>query len=179
MSRYQHLVLALFFFLSFSQSANAAQVHEREYRIKAAFIANFIRYTHWKNTPQNSFRFCNIDNRVAGIFKQELEQETWFGLHSEFKLVTNTKALPCDILFVDKLSEQQWRELLSKEQSKGLLIVSETRGSSQSFSHINFFFSDNKLRFEINPQRLQSSDLSMSASLLRLARITASKEGNL
>jgi len=179
MNRYKCLVLTVLLFLSFFQSAGAAQVNEREYRIKAAFIANFIRYTHWKNPPQKSFRFCNIDARVANIFKKTLVKETWFSLKTEFKLVLNSNSLACDILFVDKLSAHEWRELWSVTHPKDLLIVSEGRGESQLFSHINFFFSDNKLRFEINPARLSLSDLSINASLLRLARITSLKEDNL
>jgi hypothetical protein len=161
---------------SWSLYANGAKPHDREYQIKAAFIANFIRYTHWKNKPRQRFNFCISNHRVNNIFNKALANETWFGLKPQFKLVSPTDTLKCDILFIDSSSSNQWEVLFNVIKTNGLLIVSESRGSSQSYSHINFFLADNKLRFEINPQRVSSSNLSINASLLRLARITSSKE---
>lgn len=176
------LVLAGLFFIvcsSWSVSANGEKLNEREYQIKAAFIANFIRYTHWPQNPKVRFIFCSSNHHVNSIFNKALADEIWFGLKPQFKLVSPTDSLECDILFIDKSSSEQWRVLFNVTNSNDLLIVSESRGSSQLFSHINFFFTDNKLKFEINPQRVSTSNLSINASLLRLARITSSKEGAL
>lgn len=173
------LLIALYFcFQNLSIAAPAASVNEREYHIKAAFIANFVRYTRWDNLSDKHFRFCVSDVEISDIFSTKLANETWFDLKPSFHVVQQYDAQDCDLLFIDKSSAAQWLAHYHDLATDNLLIVSESRGMSQSMSHINFFLADNKLRFEINPSRVTASNLTINASLLRLARITQSDGGS-
>ena len=136
----KRFILISIFFYFLSQSAHSAQFNDREYKIKAAFIANFIHYTHWQYLPKKSFRFCNTEQRINDVFYQTLADEDWFDLQPLFTLVSLDGALECDILFVDKISTKKWLAFLALNKSTNILIVSEVRGSTQLFSHINFFF---------------------------------------
>lgn len=172
MSRLLLSFFLLLFTASYSMGAKAIEINEREYQIKAAFIANFIRYTRWQSFANRHFQVCSTNEKINDIFLNKLAKETWFNLTPHFKVVKKTTSLNCDVLFIDRFVAGQWLNILP---SKNILIISETRGYASHTSHINFFFADNKLRFDINPLRLQLSELSINASLLRLARITSSQ----
>lgn len=172
-------LLSLFFLLSaltVNSFVAAATINEREYSIKAAFIANFVRYTRWSTFDNEQFRFCVSNQAVNAVFVNRLADETWFDRKPVFTLVDDTDSISCDLLFIDKDSSAQWRNHLEHHPPTNMLIISESRGMSQAVSHINFFLADNKLRFEINTSRVENSHLTINASLLRLARITSTAE---
>ncbi len=171
-------VVIIVWFFSYSYNVAGVGIHEREYNIKAAFIANFIRYTRWQHFPNHQFRFCVSNAEINTIFSHRLANETWFERKPIFKSVKSNASLDCDLLFINKKSATQWRDALDDVDINNVLIISESRGMSQAFSHINFFLADNKLRFEINTMRVASSQLTINASLLRLARITSNTEAD-
>jgi len=169
--RIAYILLLLIAVVLSSFQAHALTLTQREYQIKSAFIANFIRYTRWQPAPSEAFEFCTTSAGANNILSQSLGNEVWFELTPIFNVVSPGQELHCHLLFVDQLSNQQWGSYLATHPSANLLIVSETSNSARLYSHINFFFVDNKLRFEINPTRLKRANLNVSASLLRLARI--------
>lgn len=172
-------LLSIFFLLVFatvSIRAQSAIINEHEYRTKAAFIANFIRYTRWQQLPQQHFRFCTCNPKINDIFLSQLANESWFGLTPVFVYATEHNLKHCDLLFVDQASSSKWKSQRDIVRAVNLLVISESHGFANEYSHINFFFADDKLRFEINPQRVHTSQLSINASLLRLARIISAKE---
>jgi len=170
-----HLLLLIALLCQISITTNAYSPVLREYQIKSAFMANFIRYTHWQSMPTNNFQFCMTSTHASDIVSKSLQQERWFDLTTQFSLVAPGEEGKCHFLFVDQSSHELWQPYLSLTKVKNLLVVSEQKDSAQQYSQINFFFVDNKLRFEINPSRLQGADLAINASLLRLARIVNSR----
>jgi len=169
-------VVILFLLYSYSYNVVGVGINEREYNIKSAFIANFIRYTRWQHFSSDQFRFCVSSVAVNSIFSSQLANEEWFERKPTFIFIDSNELINCDLLFIDKESSTQWRGYLKNTEHPNLLIISESRGMSQSSSHINFFLADNKLRFEINTTRVASSQLTINASLLRLARIISTTE---
>ena len=157
--------------LLLSISSQAASPRDREYQIKAAFISNFIKYAHWRNIPANTFSFCTTSERVNTIVELGLDKERWHNKMPSFYVVTPGKESRCQLLFIDREHHQEWQDYLTKKRLKNILMIGEKQGFARHIGHINFFLADNKLRFEINSQRLASDQLNLSSSLLRLARI--------
>lgn len=157
-----------------SFQTSAMTLTEREYQIKSAFIANFIRYTRWNSLPSETFDFCTTSEKANNILSLSLSDERWFDLTTNFIVIKPGEEQQCHFLFVDQISNKEWKSYLETHPVNNLLIVSEKQHAARTYSQINFFFADNKLRFEINPKRLKDANLHISVSLLRLARIVSS-----
>jgi len=165
--------MLVIFAVTASFHTQAINFSEREYQIKAAFIANFIRYTRWDSPATQQFSFCTTSPSVNLILSQHLSDERWFGLSPNFTVVKPGQQHLCHFLFIDAQADSQWRSHLANRAVPNLLIVTEKKESARVLGQINFFQVDNKLRFEINPRRLEQAKLKVSASLLRLARIVS------
>jgi len=172
---YRVIVLLLSIVSLMQISFDAYSLSQREYQIKSAFIANFIRYTRWQPPPTDRFQFCTTSTLTSNIVSQSLNDQRWFNLTTEFSIVAPGEEGQCHFLFIDQHSHPQWQSYLAQVSLVNVLIVSEKKHSASRYSQINFFFVDNKLRFEINPYHLNNANLKVDASLLRLARIVESE----
>jgi hypothetical protein len=62
---------------------------------------------------------------------------------------------------------------LSQLDSKPVLTVSELGNFARDGGDINFYLSDGRIRFEINPQSAQRCGLKISSQLLNLGKIVS------
>lgn len=114
------IIMVISMLLIFNWPLFVTTTIDRNYQLKSAFIANFIRYTLWESLPNNHLNFCPTDRFVTTIVE--------------------------------------------------LNFIGEKTGFIQNTGHINFYHPDNKLRFEVNSQRLEMANINISSNLLRLAR---------
>lgn len=149
-----------------------------EYAVKAAFLYNFAKYVEW---PVGSF----TDKFVVGIvgkdpFGKHLEtiarQKRLHGVPIELQRFQTVEQVPpavCQLVFLKSERPQVLRRLVTRLQGHPVLVVTDAEGFAKRGAAINFLLLNNKVRFEVNLEAVRRAGLTMSAKLLRLARIVS------
>jgi hypothetical protein len=149
-----------------------------EYRIKAAFLFNFVQFVEW---PPNAFtnERAPLVVCVAGRdpFGDALDQTLageWAGKRS---IVVRRASGPeglgsCHLLFVSKSEKGRLGTLLQAVgDSAPVLTVSDIEGFVDGGGTIGFFLERKRVRFEISPSQAQQHGLKLSSQLLGVGRI--------
>ncbi len=159
--------------LIFAGASHAQQpARPSEYQVKAAYLYNFGKYVEWPAAAQNdSFPICVIGQDPFGPM---LEAATAGGA-IDGKLVVTRRISKmdgitgCRILFISGSEESRLREILDAVDSAAILTVSDIAGFCQRGGMIQFVFSANKVRFEVDLRPAGEAGLSLSSELLKVA----------
>ncbi|CAM4456344.1 YfiR family protein [Shewanella livingstonensis] len=154
-----------------SQSAIAI---EKEYALKAGFLFNFSRYGEWQNLPDNatSFTLCSPDASFINVSRSVLSGRKVNNLPIKNVeiAVTTTDLAQCNILFITADTVEPWLEF-NRPLLPNVMVVGETDHFIEQGGHIRFFLSGGKVRFEVSPDQLKLSGITMSSKVLRLGRV--------
>jgi hypothetical protein len=160
-----------------AQSEENAETN-REYAIKAAYLYQFSRYVQW---PASAFANENspLVIGVLGVdpFGNILEEIARTKRIEGRPIVIRRFAsmadyTPCHILFISSsVSPEQKEAAIQKAKRAPILLVGEEPGFAEQGGTINFFFDENKIRFEINATAVKHDQLKISSKLLSLAKI--------
>ena len=169
--------LLLFILFLAAMGPGRAQAQSREYQLKAAFLFNFAQFVKW---PPGAFLTADapFDIGILGDdpFGPALE-ETVQGATIDNHRMTVVRAQKieelkdCQMIFVSRSEEGHMGEILTQLDSRPILTVSEIDSFAQDGGDIDFYLSDGKVRFEINPQSAQRCGLRISSQLLSLGKI--------
>ena len=147
---------------------------DNEYKLKAAFLYNFIQYIDWGNTaPANEYTICIVGTSPIDAPLREIAA-TRKDSEKKIKIVHCKSAAEityAHILFISKNVDEPLDAILAKVP-KGTLTVGERPGCAKEGAAMNFVIIDNKLKFESNLKALNASGLKASSQLLKLAIIT-------
>jgi YfiR/HmsC-like len=160
-----------------SEPARAQSDSSREYQIKAAFLFNFAQFVKW---PENSFTstdapFCIGvlgEDPFGSVLDGTVQGET---ISNHRLIVVRAQRIEdlkeCQMIFVSRSEGGHIGEILAQLESRPVLTVSEVESFAHDGGDIDFYLSDGKVRFEINPQSAQKCGLRISSQLLTLGRI--------
>jgi hypothetical protein len=155
----------------------AAQGASAEYKIKAAFLYNFIQYVDW---PADAF----ADKRsplIIGVLGDDPfgpvldETVTGESVHTRklevhrFRKVNEVKS--CHVLFISSSETSKLAATLAPLKGRSILTVAEMDGFTRGGGMIRLVTQQNKIRFRINVTSARQSRLTISAKLLQLAEI--------
>ncbi len=150
---------------------------QTEYRVKAAFLYNFARFTTWPELPAGEFTLCVLGSDALGEQLDTLLDKT---VHERqlrvIHLNSTTRLDQCQLVFVGRSYAHKLRTVMSALRDRPVLTVSEIDDFISSGGMIGFRLIDNKVRFEINTAAASSAGLSISSKLLTLA--TTIRSGN-
>jgi YfiR/HmsC-like len=180
---YRLVSLTLVFSLVLSL-ASGQSVGSSEYDIKAAFLFHFAQFVEW---PPQAFKdqgspvtYCTIgDDPFHGTLDKTLAGKT-IGMRplrvQHFK--AGQEIQTCQILFLGLDLKKPVAATLESLSPDPVLTVGDSEHFVQEGGMIGFLLEDNKVRFEINLEAAERSNLKISARLLSLAKkvITRSKE---
>lgn len=156
--------------------ARSCEALESEYKVKAAFLYHFIRYTTW---PQRCF-----EDKQSPIVVLVVGEDP-FGSHLRValgdKLVAGRKivvrnsaevpeALDAHLIFEGGLDKSERDRLLALCKGRPVMLFGERPGFAEAGAQGNFFLEDANVRFEINVDAVKASGLEISSQLLKLAR---------
>ena len=154
----------------------------KEYRVKAALLFNFIKYTTW---PKSAFDKASdpIKVLVVGVdpFGDVLEK-TFEGktLHGRSIAIERSKELPKELkahlVFAGELDATNLPKLIAATREKPVLLVGDRPDFAAQGAYLNFYEEGGKVRFEVNLSRKSDTKLELSAELLKLARVVEAKE---
>jgi|WetSurMetagenome_2_1015567.scaffolds.fasta_scaffold162175_2 hypothetical protein len=151
-----------------------------EYQVKGAFLYNFMKFVDW---PEKSFDSPNEPivlgvigpNSLVSALEEVIRGKTVKGhpliVHG---LKSREWEKKCHVLYFLKSDPAQTRDWIARVQGKPVLTVGEMENFAALGGAINFYLSENQVRFEINPEVAEMSGLKISSQLLALARIVSS-----
>lgn len=161
----------------------------REYKIKAAFLYNFIKFVDW---PEEKAADLN-EPVIIGIigkdpFKEAFQPITSKNTKGRKSLIHRFESVQklsksgqadkseleslrkCHLLFICSSEKDNISEVLKLVKNHSVLTVGETSNMLKSGGIINFIVEENKVRFEINLAAAKQSNLKIRSQLLRLAK---------
>jgi hypothetical protein len=178
--------------LSLSGKNSDEPVRHREYKIKAAFLYNFLRTVDW---PEGRFTDGN-EPWVIGIvgkdpFGESFDQAADKGAKGRQVIIRrfpsvqgNPTADPqkdlravqtqawrkCHLLFVCRSEQASVSSVLQTVAGCSVLTVGEVQGFLESGGCINFIPTTDKGDFEINLDACKQAQLVVSSKLIRIAK---------
>lgn len=175
-SRLRTLIVVLVCLVSiFCGSAVAQDVYEDQ--IKSVFLFNLTHFVTWPSPGKDSPSTFNIGvygnpsfhNVLAQTVEAETKDDRQLKVTSIHDLTRITSA--CRILFIAKEVENDWEQIHKKIAGLPILTVSDQKDFTHRGGMVALLRNKNNIQIEVNYTRVQQAGLSMSAKLLRLARI--------
>ena len=167
-------------------TARAESDNSQEYKVKAAFLYNFIKFVEWpkeKVADGNSITIGIIGNNPFGkafeplkgkeikdkkvIVKQFKGNEE--SKHPEERLTAYRK---CHVLFVCRSEKKHLDQIIKSVKDHSVLMVGDMEDFLESGGIINFLMEDEKVCFEIHNTAAKRAKLDIRSKLLRLAKRT-------
>ncbi|CAB1369332.1 YfiR family protein [Denitratisoma oestradiolicum] len=169
---------ALFLFLTGACVVTVA-APATEYEVKAAFIHNIAKFVEWPATQadEKSLMLCiwGKDPFGSAIWTMrdiwgtgdDPRDITWKILFANAQ--TNLKK--CHVLFITASESTNLDYVLDRVSDSAVLTMGDTDGYAEQGVMVNFYLTNNKVRFEINPEAVRRAGLKIGSQLLKLARI--------
>lgn len=144
---------------------------EDAYQIKTAFIFNFTKFVTWPADMEQrggDLHLCLLGGNPFGEYVYQLEGRKVrnFSLRVVQVQVPEDMA-QCQILYVAGKAQA---EMLSDIAGQPVLTISDYDGFTRQGGGIELLSEDNRIRFDVNLQRIKASGLDISSRLLHLAR---------
>lgn len=145
----------------------------RSEKLKAAYVFNFLKFTHWPATPRTkpvlTLCLANADSALEEAFstldgRQINEQRI-----SVQRLSSLEETAGCQVLYLQQGGAPISLRQLSR-RNPGLLTIGDDENFLQQGGIIQLVEEQNRLQFDINLTQLQQADFNISAQMLKLAR---------
>ncbi len=156
----------------------------REYRIKAAFLYNFAKFTVW---PAGAFadakaplRLCILGDDPFDGALDALEGRTVKNRPIVAGRLSSGDPLgQCHLLFIGASEHGRLGAILESLRGMPVLVVGDTLHFARAGGIIRLEIVGNKVRFEINVGAAQHAKLKLDSRLLRLGRIVGKATASL
>jgi hypothetical protein len=155
--------------------ARAQDAGPTEYRLKAAFLYNFVKFVEW---PTQAYAGATSPTLIGVLGKNVFGDDLKKAIHDkvinqhplEFKAYDSVEqATNCQVLFISASEQSRFPQILAALHGKSILTVSESDRFIHDGGMINFIIMDRRVRFQINNPAAQQAGLIISSDLLSLA----------
>lgn len=152
----------------------AAQAVSDEYRVKAAYLYNFLKYAEWPaEAPAGPLTICVAGRNPFGGFLEDLVRGEMINDRQVTTRVILEPEPGCHLMFVpDGAAVSAY---LRDAAGRPVLTVGESRTFIADGGIVNFYLDRGNVRFEINPAAAEQAGIRLSARLLQLARIVGAR----
>lgn len=141
-----------------------------EYQVKAAFIYNFIAFTHWPEIPEQTIYLCIYGDDHFGNEIDKLEEKTVHGHQLKIKRIDNPDKLEaCQVIFFSKALGKRLLDILNRLEGLPILTLADNPDAITQGVVINMQLAQEKIVFEINLSTARKSGLNINSRLLQLA----------
>ena len=150
-------------------AAPLAQDVSREYRVKAAYLYNFVKYVEWPDTSKGRILICIAGQNPFGTQLESLiRNERVHGVPLATEVILEPRA-DCDVVFTPRTAAIP--AYLRAAAGLPTLTIGETPRFVEQGGMIGFYPDGVNVRFEINPDAAARVKLRISSRLLQLAKI--------
>jgi len=141
-----------------------------EYRLKAAFIYNFMVYTEWPADTRSPLNLCIHGGDPFGQEIDGLQAKVVAGRSITVERKAAGDSLThCQVVFIAASAMAGLPRLLESLRDKPVLTVADSPGAMRKGVALNMTVVDGKVTFEANLQAARRAGLNLSSKLLRLA----------
>ena len=169
------LVVLVCLVTCFTGNAEAQDVYEDQ--IKSVFLFNLTHFVTWPFPDDQRPSTFNIgvygNASFQKVLAQTVESETKDGHQLKVTSVRDLTKITneCRIVFIAKEVGSDWERIHKKIKGLPILTVSDLKDFASRGGMVALLRENNNIKIEVNYTRVQQAGLSMSAKLLRLARI--------
>jgi len=155
-----------------SQSATAGET-----QIRAAMLFNLTKFIDWPAEKMGGAQAPFVigyvgDDGVGNELNQLMRGKQVQGRSIVVQSIFNaTQVMQCHIVYVANSGRKQYRQLVPQLSRQAVLIVSE-RQLGDSGVMIALPLIDNSIQIQVDLKEAQSSGLTISSKLLRIAAVT-------
>ncbi len=162
--------------------ARVGSDREQEYKVKAAFLFKFLRYTTW---PESAFETSESPVVVLLIGHEDMRavvERVLIGTRvgkREVKVQSSDKLGDLDgvhALFFVGLERKERRALIRVLRGESILAIGDAENFAEEGGAANFYLKSGKVRFAVNREVVKDASLSISSELLKLAKIVKTQE---
>jgi hypothetical protein len=144
-----------------------------EYRLKAAFVYNFLAYTEWPAAaapPGAPLLVCIAGADPFGSDIDNLQGRMVGGRPIELQRKSAAAPLKtCHAVFISNASEDRWVRVFSGLKGKPVLVITDSPGALAHGATLNMNLVRDRVTFEANLANAREAGLALSSKLLRLA----------
>ena len=154
-----------------------AGVVSHEYPLKAIFLLNFAQFTAWPTNvlggPTAPFVIGVLGTDPFGdALDEAVRGENWNGHPIVVERYQRLEDLQtCHVLYISDSEARRLNRITAAMKGKPVLTVADSDVASTGGIIVKFVTENNKIRFKVDLDSLQESNLSMSSKLLRVAEI--------
>jgi hypothetical protein len=145
-----------------------------EYKVKAAFILQFLKFVEWKTPPASSdaakLHLVIVGDKSFGQAFFPLQNKPVGPKKIQVTIIPHISQLPetCDAVFITEFDPETKDETNKMFQDRSLLIIADEEWYSLVY-HIHFFLGKGKVRFSIHNSLAHSMGIRIDSRLLGLA----------
>ena len=162
-----HLALALVWLFA---AAPAWSEDLPEYRLKAAFLYNFMAFTEWPPQVGATLQLCVHGADPFAAELDPLKGKTANNRKIDVQLKANLDALKeCQLVFVAAPAIGQLPRVIDTVRGLPVLIVADSPGAVRQGVMLNMTLVEGRVTFEANQAAARTARLAISSKLLRLA----------
>ncbi len=151
-----------------------------EYEVKAAFIFNFVKFTTWPDDPDRSgpMRLCIAGHDPFGpLMESTIGGKTVRGRGFSIERYDLSDDLTaCEILFIGDGDTAERKALLDSLEGRPILTVGESAAFARGGGMVGFYEKQRRIRFSVNVDATERSDIRVSSKLLQLASVVREKQ---
>jgi hypothetical protein len=142
-----------------------------EYRLKAAFLYNFITFTEWPAGAGDTLNLCVYGPDPFGEDLDKLQGKSVAGRSLAVRRTNSVNGLAnCQIVFITRPMIDNLSGVLDGLNGRPVLTVADSLGAARQGVAINMGTENNKVNFEANLGAARGNGLNLSSKLLRLAK---------
>jgi len=151
--------------------ASAARAEDLpEYRLKAAFVYNFLVYAEWPADTGGSLNLCIHGSDPFGHEIDGLQGKVAGGRTIAVHRKAAGESLKnCQAVFIAASAIDSLPRLLAGLHAQPVLTVADSPGAMRRGVALNMGVAQGKVSFEANLQAARAAGLGLSSKLLRLA----------
>ncbi len=169
-------IIILSAFLGWMGAAQSirAESNTLEYKVKAAFLLNFAKFTSWPVShfaTKQAFSLCVLGKDPFGAALNGLETKQVAG--KPVFLIRQEQLEGAmehgDLLFIARSEQDHLSEILAYAETRGMVTVSDIEGFARAGGIYELKNKNGRLSFIINNSKAKQRGIQISSSLLKLA----------
>lgn len=170
------IIVVSFCVIPAATAADDASKDTYEYRVRVAFIYNFLKFVTWPEThsPKDKANVCIIGDAGFASYLPSLHNTIGINVISP---VSAGEMTSCHILFIGKEEEENAASIVAYARHYVILSISEAKNFADNGGIIEIvrvdksigLFSNDRINLRINLKTAKSAGLNIDARLLQIA----------
>ena len=161
---------------SSSFASGSGSSNDTEYKLKAAYLYQFTKFTRWPkhrfNKPDSPIRICILGTNPFGTSLDSFSSRASQGRVLSIKyLLSLHDILNCHVVFISRSENKRLTKILQHIENTAVLSVSDIDHFAQRGGIIGFVPRQKKVGLEINVAASHTSGTKISSKLLEVATL--------